>query len=88
MYFNVAVSKYTLPEEITINKRKVPTQNLSNISKKDFFDFGHENILDLDNSINSLVGCWFLGTGQLDWFINFNYGNFKLSPLPQKDSRS
>ena len=57
MYFKVAVSKYILPEEIKINKRKVPTQNLSNINKKDIFDFGNENILDLDNSINSLVGC-------------------------------
>tara|TARA_A100000164_G_C21483477_1_gene574521 strand:- start:273 stop:587 length:315 start_codon:yes stop_codon:yes gene_type:complete len=88
MYLNVALSKYTLPEDITINKRKFPTQNLNNINKKDFFDFGQENILDLDNSINSLVGCWFLGTGQLDWIINDSYGNFKLSPLPQKDSRS
>ena len=88
MYFKVAVSKYILPEEIKINKRKVPTQNLSNINKKDIFDFGNENILDLDNSINSLVGCWFLGTGQLNWFINNIYGNFKSSPLLQKDSRS
>ena len=88
MYFNVAVSKYILPEEITINNRKDPTQNFSSINKNDFFDFANENILDLDNSINSLVGCWFLGTGQLDWFINIIYGNFKLSPLLQKDSRS
>ena len=66
MYFNVAVWKYKLPEEITTNKIKVTTQNFSNINKKVFFDFGHENILDLDNSINSLVGCWFLGTGQLN----------------------
>ena len=88
MYLNVAVSKYTLPEEIIIKKRKVPNQNLSNIYKKDNFDLGHENILDLDNSINSLVGCWFLGTGQLDGFIIAVYGNFKLSPLLQKDSRS
>ena len=57
MYFNLVVSKYTLPEEIKINKIKVTTQSLSNINKKDFLDFGHENILDLDNSINSFVGC-------------------------------
>ena len=57
MYFNLVVSKYTLPEEIKTNKIKVTTQNISNINKKDFLDFGHENILDLDNSINSLVGC-------------------------------
>ena len=87
-YLKVSVSKYTLPEEITINRRKVPTQNLSKMNRKDFFDFGQENILDLDNSINSLVGCWFLGTGQLDGIINNIYGNFKLSPLPQNDSRS
>ena len=88
MYFDVEVSKYTLPEEITINKRKVPSQNLSNINKSDFFDFGQENILDLDNSINSFVGCWFIGTGLLDVLINIIYGYFKLSPLLQKDSRS
>ena len=56
MYLNVEVSKYTLPEEIIINKRKDPTQNLSNINKKDFFDFGQVNILDFDNSINSFIG--------------------------------
>ena len=55
-----------LPEEIIINKRKVNTQNLNNKTKKDFFDIGNENSLDLDYSINSLVGCWSLGTGQLD----------------------
>ena len=57
MYLNVDVSKYTLPEEITTNIKNVPIQNFSNISKKDFFDFGHVNILDFDNSINSFVGC-------------------------------
>ena len=88
MYLNIDVSKYTLPEEITRNKIKVASQTLVNINKKDFFDFGHENILDLDSSINSLVGCWFLGTGHIDWFINTIYGNSKLSPLLQKDSRS
>ena len=35
----------------------VTIQNLNNISEKDFNDFGQENILDFDNSINSLVGC-------------------------------
>ena len=71
-----------------INKIKVPIQNLSKINEKDFFDFGHENILDLDNSINSFVGCWFIGTGLLELLIKIVYGNFKLSPLLQKDSRS
>ena len=36
MYFNLVVSKYTLPEEIKINKIKVTTQSLSNIYIKDF----------------------------------------------------
>ena len=88
IYLNLSVSKYILPDEIIINKRKVPIQNLSNINKKDFLDFGDEKIFDLDNSINSLVGCWSLGTGQFGWFILAFYGNFKLSPFPQKDSRS
>ena len=57
MYLNVEVSKYTLPEEITTNIKNVPSQNFSIISEKDFFDFGHENILDFDYSINSFVGC-------------------------------
>ena len=88
IYFDVKVSKYTLPEEITTNKRKVPSQNLSNINENDFFDFGQENILDLDNSINSFVGCWSIGTGLLYLLMEIIYGNFKLSPLLQKDSRS
>ena len=57
MYLNVEVSKYTLPEEITTNIKNVAAQNFSNIYENDFFDFGHENILDCDNSINSFVGC-------------------------------
>ena len=57
MYFNVEVSKYTLPEEITKNIIKVPSQYLIKINEKDFFDFGKENIFDFDNSINSFVGC-------------------------------
>ena len=88
IYFNVEVSKYTLPEEIAKSIIKVPTQYLIKINEKDFFDFGKENILDFDNSINSLVGCWSLGTGQLDGFINLVYGKFKSSPLLQNDSRS
>ena len=50
----------------------VPIQNFNNISENDFFDFGHEKILDFDNSINSLVGCCSLGTGHIDSFININ----------------
>tara|TARA_Y100000994_G_scaffold198933_1_gene169061 strand:- start:342 stop:545 length:204 start_codon:yes stop_codon:yes gene_type:complete len=57
VYFNKEVSKYTLPEEIAKNIIKVPIQDLINISEKIFFDFGKENIFDLDNSINSLIGC-------------------------------
>ena len=57
IYFSVEVLKYVLPEEITINTRKVTNQNLSNTKENDFFDFGQEKILDLDSSINSLVGC-------------------------------
>ena len=57
MYLNVEVSKYTLPEEITINIKNVPIQNFNNMNEKDFFDFGQVNILDFDNSINSFVGC-------------------------------
>ena len=54
----------------------------------DFFVFGQEKIIDLDNSINSFVGCCSLGTGHLDSFINDDYGNERLSPLLQNDSRS
>ena len=54
----------------------------------DFFVFGHEKIADLDNSMNSFVGCCSLGTGHLVSFINDNYGNVRLSPLLQNDSRS
>ncbi|ABV50695.1 Hypothetical protein P9215_10801 [Prochlorococcus marinus str. MIT 9215] len=61
--------KYTLPEEMTRNKTKAPTQNFINIIISDFFVFGQEKILDLDNSINSFVGCCSLGTGHLDSFI-------------------
>ena len=57
MYLNVEVSKYALPVEITTNIKNVPIQNFSRINEKDFFDFGQENILDFDNSINSFVGC-------------------------------
>ena len=57
IYFSVEVLKYVLPEEITIKTRNVTNQNLSNTKENDFFDFGQEKILDLDNSINSLVGC-------------------------------
>ena len=87
-YFKRDVLKYTLPEEIAINRIKVPNQNLINTIINDFFVFGQEKILDFDNSINSLVGCCSLGTGQFDSFINNNYGNERLSPLLQNDSRS
>ena len=57
MYLNVEVSKYTLPEEITTNIKKVTIQNFSRTNEKIFFDFGQVKILDFDNSINSFVGC-------------------------------
>ena len=63
-------------------------QNLINVRISDFLVFGQEKTIDLDNSINSFVGCCSLGTGHLDSFINDNYGNARLSPLLQNDSRS
>ena len=88
IYFNIDVLKYTLPEEITRNKIKDITQNLIRTIINDFFVFGQEKITDFDNSMNSLVGCCSLGTGHLDSFINDIYGNLRLSPLLQNDSRS
>ena len=66
IYFKRDVLKYTLPEEITRNRTKAPTQNFINIRISDFFVFGQEKILDFDNSMNSFVGCCSLGTGHLD----------------------
>ena len=88
MYFTKDFLKYILPEEITRNIRKVPIQNLINTKISDFFVLGQEKIIDFDNSMNSFVGCCSLGTGHLDSFINNNYGNARLSPLVQNDSRS
>ena len=82
------VLKYILPEEMIINKTKVPNQNLTNTRISDFFVFGQEKIIDFDNSMNSFVGCCSLGTGHLDGFIKLNYGKIRLSPLLQNDSRS
>ena len=62
--------KYILPVEITRNIIKVNTQNLIKTRINDFFVFGHEKMLDFDNSMNSFVGCCSRGTGQLDSFIN------------------
>ena len=69
IYFTRDVLKYILPEEITINRIKDPTQYLTNIKIRDFFVFGQEKKVDFDNSINSFVGCCSLGTGHLDSFI-------------------
>ena len=63
------VLKYILPEEITRNKTKAPSQNLVKTIISDFFDLGQEKILDLDNSMNSFVGCCSRGTGHLNSFI-------------------
>ena len=69
MYFKRDVLKYTLPEEITRKIKKATTQNLINTRINDFFVFGQEKMIDLDNSINSFVGCCSFGTGHLDSFI-------------------
>ena len=69
IYFKRDVLKYMLPEEITRNMMKEHTQNLINTEINDFFVFGHEKIVDFDNSINSFVGCCSLGTGHLDSLI-------------------
>ena len=69
IYLKRDVLKYTLPEEITRNRTKAPTQNFINVRISDFFVFGQEKILDFDNSMNSFVGCCSLGTGHLDSFI-------------------
>ena len=66
IYFKIDALKYILPEEITRNKIKAPIQNLINIRISDFLVFGHEKMIDFDNSMNSLVGCCALGTGHLD----------------------
>ena len=66
IYFKRDVLKYILPEEITRNRIKAPTQKYINIRISDFFVFGQEKILDFDNSMNSFVGCCSLGTGHLD----------------------
>ena len=71
IYFKRDVLKYTLPEEMTTNRTKAPTQNFINIRISDFFVFGQEKILDFDNSMNSFVGCCSLGTGHLDSFIKY-----------------
>ena len=77
-----------LPEEIIRNRAKLPIQILLNMPINDFFVFGQEKMTDFDNSINSFVGCCSLGTGHLDSFMKFDYGNVWLSPLLQNDSRS
>ena len=69
IYLKMDVLKYTLPEEMTRNRIKAPTQNFINILISDFFVLGQEKILDFDNSMNSFVGCCSLGTGHLDSFI-------------------
>ena len=71
MYLKIDVLKKTLPVEIIRNSKKLAVQNLSNTSVNDFLDFGQENVVDFDNSINSLRGCCSLGTGHLDSFMNF-----------------
>jgi len=69
IYFKIDDLKYTLPEEMTRNSTKAPNQNFIKVEISAFFLFGQEKILDFDNSMNSFVGCCYLGTGHLDWFI-------------------
>ena len=71
IYLKRDVLKYTLPEEMTRNSRKLPIQDFINIRISDFFVFGQEKIFDFDNSMNSFVGCCSLGTGHLDSFIKY-----------------
>ena len=71
IYFKRDVLKYTLPEEMTRNRTKAPTQNFAKVKTSDFFVFGQEKTLDFDNSMNSFVGCCSLGTGHLDSFIKY-----------------
>ena len=71
MYLKRDVLKYTLPEEMTRNRTKAPTQNFPKIRINDFFVFGQEKILDFDNSMNSFVGCCSLGTGHLNSFMKY-----------------
>ena len=59
----------TISKTGTRNKTKEPNQNLVNTKRRDFFVLGHEKIIDLDNSLNSFVGCCSAGTGQLYSFI-------------------
>ena len=54
IYFKIEVLKYTLPEEITRNKKKVPTQNLNNTIIRDFFVLGQENIIDFDPTFTKI----------------------------------
>ena len=88
IYFKRDVLKYTLPEDMTRNRTKAPIQNFINIKISDFFVFGQEKIMDFDNAMNSFVGCCSVGTGHLKSFMNNYYGNERLSPLLQNDSRS
>ena len=71
IYFKRDVLKYTLPDEIKRNRTKAPAQNLINTRISDFFVFGHEKIMDFDNSMYSFVGCCSLGTGHLESFIKY-----------------
>ena len=57
IYFNIDDLKYTLPEEIRINKTKPAIQNLINTIISDFFVLAQEKMIDFDNSMYSFVGC-------------------------------
>ena len=51
---------------------KVIIQDLIKTIQKDFFDLGQEKIFELDNSINSFVGCCSFGTGHMFSLIFIN----------------
>ena len=74
----IDVLKYILPEEITRNKTKAPNQNFINMRISDFFVFGQEKMIDFDNSMNSFVGCCYLGTGHLDSFMKYSLWECKI----------
>tara|TARA_Y100000813_G_scaffold109795_1_gene78476 strand:- start:495 stop:710 length:216 start_codon:yes stop_codon:yes gene_type:complete len=71
MYLDIESLKYTLPEEIIINKVNAAAQNFSKTIVRDCFDLGQEKNFEFDSSINSLVGCCSLGTGHRESFIDY-----------------
>ena len=61
--------KNTLPVEIITNTINVISHEEITTLKYFLLDFTNEKKIELDNSINSLVGCCSLGTGHLELVI-------------------